>query len=226
MNIKNNLLLLTLTLVSALSAMSAQAATSIKSISQVFSEADPTHSMTVKADSWFNPTMGYLGWTHTSKWGFVKLQKGKPVTITVTTAITGLHPAISVWHRGDKKTTGESAQYMNDHFYSQFKDIYESNATDTEVPNVTKKLGQFKMYFYTNGFDRDGMGEVLPASYDISPLIRLLDGVEGKVSVTFLPKDSGVYQFAVGAINPGPGLSTGMMGANYPVETTVTFPHN
>ena len=113
---------------------------------------------------------------------------------------------------------------MNDHFYSQFKDIYESNATDTEVPNVTKKLGKFQMNFVANGFDRDGMEDVLPASYDQSPIIRLQDGVEGEVSVTFLPKESGVYQFVVGAINPGPGLSTDMM-MQYPVTTTVIFPH-
>ena len=224
MNIKTNVLLLTLTLVSALSVMSAQAATSIKSVSQVFSEDNPTLPMDVNADSWYNLDMGFLGWTHTSRWGFVKLQKGKPVTIKVTTEISGLHPALSVWYRVDKKTTGEAAQYMNDHFYSQFKDIYESNATDTEVPNVTKKLGKFQMNFVANGFDRDGMGDVLPASYDQSPLIRLQDGVVGKVSVTFLPKESGVYQFVVGAINPGPGLSTSMM-TNYPVTTTVIFPH-
>ena len=213
MNIKNNLLLLTLTLVSALSVMSAQAATSIKSVSQVFSEDNPTLPMNVNADSWYNLTMGFLGWTHTSKWGFVKLQKGKPVTIQVTTTTSGLHPALSVWYRVDKKTTGETAWYMSDHFYSQFKDIYESDAKDTDTPDG-KKLGKFQMNFVANGFDRDGMGDVLPASYDQSPLIRLQDGVVGKVSVTFLPKESGVYQFVVGAINPGPGLSTSMM-TNY-----------
>ena len=223
MNIKNNLLLLTLTLVSALSVMSAQAATSIKSVSQVFSEDNPTLPMNVNADSWYNLTMGFLGWTHTSKWGFVKLQKGKPVTIQVTTTTSGLHPALSVWYRVDKKTTGETAWYMSDHFYSQFKDIYESDAKDTDTPDG-KKLGKFQMNFVANGFDRDGMGDVLPASYDQSPLIRLQDGVEGEVSVTFLPKESGVYQFVVGAINPGPGLSTDMM-MQYPVTTTVIFPH-
>ena len=223
MNIKNNLLLLTLTLVSALSAMSVQAATSIKSVSQVFSEAIPTLPMDVNADSWYNLDMGFLGWTHTSRWGFVKLQKGKPVTIKVTTEISGLHPALSVWYRVDKKTTGEAAQYMNAHMYSQFKDIYESDAKDTDTPDG-KKLGKFQMNFVANGFDRDGMEDVLPASYDQSPIIRLQDGVEGEVSVTFLPKESGVYQFVVGAINPGPGLSTDMM-MQYPVTTTVIFPH-
>lgn len=223
MNIKTNVLLLTLTLVSALSAMSAQAATSIKLVSKVFSETDNSLPMSVRANSWYNLTMGYLGWTHHSNWGFVKLQKGKPVTIQVTTTTPGLHPALSVWYRVDKKTTGETAWYMSDHFYSQFKDIYESDAKDTDTPDG-KKLGKFQMNFVANGFDRDGMGDVLPASYDQSPLIRLQDGVVGKVSVTFLPKESGVYQFVVGAINPGPGLSTSMM-TNYPVTTTVIFPH-
>ena len=223
MNIKKNILLLTLTLASAVSAMSTQAATSIKSVSQVFSQTNNTLPMTVNADSWYNLDMGYLGWTHTSRWGFVKLQKGKPVTIQVTTTTSGLHPALSVWYRVDKKTTGETAWYMSDHFYSQFKDIYESDAKDTDTPNG-KKLGKFQMNFVANGFDRDGMADVLPVSYDQSMLNRLQDGVVGKVSVTFLPKESGVYQFVVGAINPGPGLSTSMM-TNYPVTTTVIFPH-
>lgn len=112
---------------------------------------------------------------------------------------------------------------MSDHFYSQFKDIYESDAKDTDTPDG-KKLGKFQMNFVANGFDRDGMADVLPVSYDQSMLNRLQDGVVGKVSVTFLPKESGVYQFVVGAINPGPGLSTSMM-TNYPVITTVIFPH-
>lgn len=223
MNIKKNILLLTLTLASAVSAMSTQAATSIKSVSQVFSQTNNTLPMTVNADSWYNLDMGYLGWTHTSRWGFVKLQKGKPVTIQVTTTTSGLHPALSVWYRVDKKTTGETAWYMSDHFYSQFKDIYESDAKDTDTPNG-KKLGKFQMNFVANGFDRDGMADVLPVPYDQSMLNRLLDGVAGKVSVTFLPKESGVYQFAVGAINPDAGLSTSMM-TQYPVITTIFFPH-
>ena len=224
MNIKNNLLLLTLTLVSALSVMSAQAATSIKSVSQVFSEDNPTLPMNVNADSWYNLTMGFLGWTHTSKWGFVKLQKGKPVTIQVTTTTSGLHPALSVWYRVDKKTTGETAWYMSDHFYSQFKDIYESDAkvTDMMTGAVTENLGKFQMNFVANGFDRDGMGDVLPASYDQSMLNRLLDGKAGEVSVTFIPKESGVYQFAVGAINPDVGANTTSL---YPITTTIKFPH-
>lgn len=223
MSIKNNILLLTLTLVSALSAMSVQAATSIKFVTQVFSKTQSSRPMTVNADSWYNLDMGYLGWTHTSRWGFVKLQKGKPVTIQVTTKTAGLHPALSIWYRVDKKTTGETAWYMSDHFYSQFKDIYESDAKDTDTPNG-KKLGKFQMNFVANGFDRDGMDDVLPVPYDQSMLNRLQDGVAGKVSVTFLPKESGVYQFAVGAINPGPGLSTDMM-TQYPVTTTIFFPH-
>jgi hypothetical protein len=68
------------------------------------------------------------------------------------------------------------------------------------------------------------MADVLPVPYDQSMLNRLLDGVAGKVSVTFLPKESGVYQFAVGAINPDAGLSTSMM-TQYPVITTIFFPH-
>ena len=83
-NKKTMTLRLILALTIALPVMSTQAATSIALKSKVFNKANTTANMSVKADSWYNLGMGYLGWTHHSNWGFVKLQRGKPVTITVT----------------------------------------------------------------------------------------------------------------------------------------------
>ena len=165
--------------------------------------------------------MGYLGWTHHSNWGFVKLQKGKPVTIEVKTDVPGFHPAVSVWFRVGKTTTNKSVQYMSDHMYSQFKDIYEADAKDTDTSGNVTKLGKFQMNFVANGFDRDGMDDVLPVHFDQSMLNRLQDGAAGKVSLTFIPKDTGIYQFAVGGINPDAGVD---MAKFHEVTTTITFP--
>ena len=88
--------------------------------------------------------------------------------------------------------------------------------------NVTK-LGKFQMNFVANGFDRDGMDDVLPVHFDQSMLNRLQDGAAGKVTLTFIPKDTGIYQFAVGGINPD--IDKGIDTAKFhEVTTTITFP--
>ena len=218
---KTKVLTLILAAAAALPVMTAEAATSIKLKSKEFSKVVSTHTMSVRADSWYNLGMGYLGWTHHSNWGFVKLQKGKPVTIEVKTDVPGFHPAVSVWFRVGKTTTNKSVQYMSDHMYSQFKDIYEADAKDTDTSGNVTKLGKFQMNFVANGFDRDGMDDVLPVHFDQSMLNRLQDGAAGKVTLTFIPKDTGIYQFAVGGINPDAGVD---MAKFHEVTTTITFP--
>ena len=217
-NKKTMTLRLILALAIVLPVMSIEAATSIALKSKVFNKTSTTATMSVKADSWYNLGMGYLGWTHHSNWGFVKLQRGKPVTITVTTSVPGFHPAVSIWFRPGKTKINSSIQYMNEHMYSQFKDIYEVKAIDADKGTV---LGKFQMNFVANAFDRDGMGETLPASYDQSMLNRIQDGTVGKVSLTFMPEESGIYQFVVGGINPDSGVDKTKL---YDVKATVKFP--
>jgi hypothetical protein len=77
------------------------------------------------------------------------------------------------------------------------------------------------MEFVANAFDRDGMPASLPAEFDQSMLNRALDGTPGKVSLTFTPKVSGVYQFVVGGINPDQGVS---ITDRHDVAVTVSFP--
>jgi hypothetical protein len=221
-NKKTMTLRLILALTIALPVMSAQAATALTAVKvKAFNNTtNTTATMSVKADSWYNLTMGYLGWTHHSNWGFVKLQRGKPVTIEVSTSVPGFHPAVSIWFRPGKTKIDSSIQYMNAHMYSQFKDIYEANPL---LENTNTKLGKFQMNFVANGFDRDGMGDTLAASYDQSMLNRLQDGTPGKVSVSFMPEASGIYQFVVGGINPNIQQADKTVNGFYEVTTTVKF---
>jgi hypothetical protein len=216
MRYNNKLSICALALSSA--ALSVHAATSIESSIVEFTSANATQTMTAKAQSWYNPTMGYTGWTHHSAWGYMKLKKGKPVTITAT-GVAGFHPGITVWSRPQKSGL-VSVKYVDDHFYNQFKDIIASNVQLTDDPANPVKLGKLRMEFVANAFDRDGMADPLPAEYDQSMLNRSLDGIPGTVSLSFTPKVGGVYQFVVGGINPDEGLST---TDRHDVEVTVSI---
>lgn len=209
-----------LAIVGAMSAVSAYAATSIETSNFQFTPEAATQTLSVKAQSWYNPTMGYLGWTHHSNWGYMVLKKDKPVTITVTTAVEGVHPAITVWFRPQKKGFA-SVKYMADHFYKEFLDIYIPKAELTDDPANPIKIGIIRMDFIANAFDRDGMVDPLPAQFDQSMLSRVLDGKSGEVSLTFTPKENGVYQFVVGGINPDAGVST---TDRHNLDVTVSFP--
>jgi hypothetical protein len=210
-----------------------QAATALSTSGTYFFDKNNTSAdMAVRAYSWYNLSMGYLGWTHHSNWGFVKLKKGKPVTIALTTEVSGLHPAITVWFRAGAKNAKKLA-YMNAHKYKQFGDIYEPNAEATDEENNPVKVGNIIMKFVTNGFDRDGMGDILPAEYDQSQLYRVMDGAPGALTVTFTPPENGWYQFAVGAINPdidstaygtGPGPNGAGPATAHTVHVEVSIP--
>ncbi|MEC4748229.1 copper(I)-binding protein CorA [Methylomicrobium sp. Wu6] len=205
------------------SSFSARAATSIATKNTEFTPDNATQTLQAKAQSWYNPTMGYTGWTHHSSWGYMKLKKGKPVTLTAEVndaEIAGFHPALTVWSRPQKRGLA-SVDQMNSHSYNQYGDIYEANAINTDDQANPVKVGNIQMEFIANAFDRDGMGDMLPEKFDHSMLNRVVDGDAGKVSLTFTPKVSGVYQFVVGGINPDEGLST---TAFHPVAVTVSFP--
>jgi hypothetical protein len=210
-----------------------QAATALNPSGTFFFDKDNTTAdMAVRAYSWYNLSMGYLGWTHHSNWGFVKLKKGKPVTISLTTEVGGLHPAITVWYRAGAKNP-KMLPYVNAHKYKQFGDIYEPNAEATDAENNPVKVGNIVMKFITNGFDRDGMGDTLPAEYDQSQLYRVMDGEPGTLAITFTPPENGWYQFVVGAVNPdidsaaygsGPGSNGAGPATAHTVHVGVSIP--
>ena len=154
----------------------AGAATSILASSNIVNLTGGTGTATfqkINGASWVSESMGYLGWTHFSKWGFVTLSKGKPVTIVAdATAIAGFHPGITVWQRksstplptalpvaaasGVNPTATQAIFYMNDHFYDQASSISVLNATD-ETSGV--KVGSINMEYVASGFDMDGLGD-------------------------------------------------------------------
>ena len=251
----------------------AQAATSILTSSNIVNLTGGTGTATfqkINGASWVSESMGYLGWTHFSKWGFVTLSKGKPVTIVAdASAIAGFHPGITVWHRktsvslptalptapasGVAPTPVQAIFYMNDHFYDQASSISVPNATD-ETSGV--KVGPINMEYVASGFDMDGLGDkftldttsgtlrpydatkdataatygpYLPMGYATTGLAnsqKLSDAASatgvtpvvtaktpGRLALTFTPKASGIYEFALGGLKPDVG-SAAAVNAN------------
>jgi hypothetical protein len=219
-------LALILTAAGSLSAVSVsvEAATSIATKMKEFTPENATQTLSVRPKSWYDPTMGFTGWTHTSNWGYMKLKKGKPVTIIAETDVAGFHPGLTLWYRPQKKGLAPVDQ-MNAHSYNQFSNIYEVNALNTDDQANPVKIGTIRMEYIANAFDRDswsGTLAPLSAEFDQSGLNRVLDGVPGKVSLTFTPQFNGVYQFVVGGINPDADKNLG--NSLYSVEVTVGFP--
>ena len=194
----------------------ADAATSIKENNLPFTAFNPTQTLTVRPDSFYNLTMGYKGWTHHSEWLYMKLKKGNLYTVTATADKTadGLHPGVACWYRPQGQGL-VSVDYAYDHFYNQFTSIIAKNQVDEQDQ---KKLGTIKMYFEINGYDRDGMAPVLGEEYQQGPVVPILDGTPGKVELSFVAKNSGVYQCVVGGINPDGSL---VLSTTYPVSVSV-----
>ncbi len=272
------------------SAFQASAATSILKSSNIINLTGGTGSATfekINGASWVSESMGYLGWTHFSKWGFVTLTKGKATSIVVdATAVAGFHPGITVWQRkssvslptalptapatGVEPTPAQALFYMNDHSYDQASSISVLNATD-ETNAV--KVGSINMEYVTSGFDMDGLGDkfvldstskmlrpynattdatdttatvygpYLPMGFATTGLAnskKLSDAASatgvtpvvvaktpGRLEITFTPKVTGIYQFAVGGLKPDVGSTAATnagkgTGNVHSVNVTVT----
>jgi len=227
MKIRNRTLALTIAMASLTVAQGIQAGTKLKDDKwKEFTPDAATQDLNVRPDSFYNLGMGLRGWTHHSNWGFVKLKKGNTVTITATTTVTDMHPGIAVWLVPQGR--GITDKLWNyDHFYKQWGDIYMKDLKDADNGDAPIP-GTMKWTFITNGFDRDGMGDSLPADYDQSGVNRVLDGTVGSVSVTFTAPAKGYYKFVVGGINPGASLIDTTSGKPKEelekVTVTVDFP--
>lgn len=146
-------------------------------------------SFTVRNRAWATESMGYQGWTHFSNWGFVNLTKGKSVTIEVdaTPAIsgtTGLHPAISVWHRETSlQASNTSLYYMTDHSYPQSSNIKVLNAT---LEGTTTKVGNIVMNYVASAYDADNFGDSFALNTDgtLRPAVKYVKAKAGTCSVT------------------------------------------
>lgn len=142
------------------------AATSISGSSYVLNVSSGTAAVTfekVNGASWVSESMGYMGWTHFSKWGFMDLKKGQTVTILADTTpyaatSAGFHPAVTVWYRKTNLKASDTAlQYMNDHSYGQSDNINAINAKDESTPPIS--VGNIVMDYVTSGYDVDGLGD-------------------------------------------------------------------
>lgn len=195
-------LVLGLAVAGLLASATADAATAIKN--KIFDGNNASQTLQVKSESFYNLTMGYQGWTHHSSWLWMKLKKGKQYTVTATAdaAAYGLHPGIACWYRPQGKGL-VSVDYAYDHMYSQFNSIIATNQVDKDGDQ--KKLGTIKMYFVANGYDGDGMEYPLSYQYQQGNVVGVLDGAEGKVELSFVAENTGVYQCVVGGINPDSG---------------------
>jgi hypothetical protein len=191
----------------------------------LFTATTAVQDVTVMPDSFYNLTMGHLGWAHHSAWGYFAAKKGKVYSITADgSGVPGLHPGVSVWSAPQKRNKYVDITYNPDHFYSQCDSVNlkapVDEATDTEL------RGYLKWDFITNGFDRDAMEgvtvaatrkidkvggtettsmNVLPPEFDQSCSRPVWDGAAGKVKVTFTAPATGIYKFVVGGINPDRG---------------------
>ena len=213
----------------------ANSATSISGSSYVLNVSSGTADATfenVNGASWVSESMGYMGWTHFSKWGFMDIAKGKTVTIIAdATAVAGFHPGITVWYRKtNSKAVNTDLQYMNDHSYAQSDSISVLKAKDESTP--PKAVGDIVMEYVTSGYDTDGLGDkfmvdtttgglkpydgvatsfygpYLPLGFNTTSLgnaKKVSDKIAGKVAVTFTATKAGVYQFVVGGLRPDIG---------------------
>ena len=207
----------------------ANAATSIATKSTYFNVSSGSAEITleaINASSWVSESMGFLGWTHFSKWGFMDLQKGQIATVTLDgTAIAGIHPALSVWYRNTKKKADDATlYYMDDHSYNQSTSVSVRSATDetSKAP-----VGDLIREFVANAVDADNLGDkfvvdgvtygpYMPLGYNtpgFNNASKVYDKTPGKVVLTFTAPKTGVYQFAVGALKPDVGSVAAAAGS-------------
>lgn len=199
------------------SATSAEAATPIDTSLIGEFQFNVPQTAPVQASGWYNDNFGAAGWTHFSKWGYIRLKAGQKAKVSVQSSRAGLHPGVSCWHEAQG---GKYAplNYFTGHSYIQFNDVIVNNTTD-EMSGA--KVGNFRMLLAANGYDSDGMTTV---SKNLS-LNPVQDGVPGLVELSFRAKQKGVYMCVVGGINPDDKTSTtGGFNANMTrIPVTITF---
>ncbi len=83
--------------ISLLAATQAEAATPIDAALIGEFQFNVPQTAPVQASAWFKGTFGFAGWTHFSKWGYIKLKAGQKVKVSVQSNVAGLHPCITCW---------------------------------------------------------------------------------------------------------------------------------
>ncbi|MGR8932806.1 MAG: copper(I)-binding protein CorA [Gammaproteobacteria bacterium] len=169
---------------------------------------EPNQVLSVRPKSWRDPAFGDMGWTHSSDWGRVWVKKGQTVTITAVSSDAGVHPGITVWHRGKDDTAPND--WVVDHFYPQNANFAEFGAKDEATG---KTIGDIVMKIVEYGYDQDGNTKHPKNMHGIK------DGVPGQLVLSFKAERGGAYMFVVGGFNPDVGVDTTL---KYDINTNVT----
>ncbi len=169
-----------------------------------FTPSAPKSILKVKRASWRDPLFGNMGWTHSSDWGKFSTTKGKVIKIKLVTQVPGLHPGITVWHRGADDTAPDN--YVVDHFYPQNANFFEAGAKDEANG---KNIGTISMRIIAHGYDNDGHTNGYGVDDNGNTILKppagtkgIKDNVPGQMVLTFKAPKSGNYQFVVGGFNP------------------------
>lgn len=173
--------------------------------------ATPSQTLQIRPKSWSDPAFGDMGWSHHSAWGKFDATAGQMVSIKAVSANPNVHPAITVWYRGDKDTVADN--YVKDHFYAQSAPMFELGVTDETTGAV---LGDLVMKVVKFGFDKDknrGTIEGIPG-------VGKKDGVPGQYILSFKAKQTGTYMFVLGGFNPAAKVDTTL---KYDVVTDVSL---
>ncbi|MFM8443241.1 MAG: copper(I)-binding protein CorA [Methylococcus sp.] len=180
-----------------------------------------TIGFNVTSRGWSDLNFVGQGWTHNSQFGQVKLRKRQTLSIKVISADQSLHPGLTVWYRpatasGNNK---KGLAYVPTHNFPQTADWDQKNARDEETQ---KRVGNIIMKYMANGYDADGNDPNINVQEQVQnpKVVSLFDGVPGTVELKFKASKAGVYQFAVGGINPYPVV---LPNKKYPVTVQVNI---
>jgi Copper(I)-binding protein CorA len=180
----------------SLMAVSASHATTQASTVFHFTAAKSTDIFDVRASGWSDPKFGDLGWVHSSDWGTFHANKGQVVTITMTSAEAGFHPGSTVYFRGANDTADDS--YIPDVALTQTATMAKWGASNDDTG---EPLGDIVMQYITHGYDGDKTAGSSPT------FKKIMDGVSGKLVLTFKAPDTGLYEFVAGGYKPAPTIN-------------------
>ena len=199
-------------LVVGLMGISAAHATTSPSKIIAFTQTDGTtvnvkNTMSTRAKGWSDPAFGDLGWVHSSAWGTYTATAGQVVTMTFVSNEIGMHPASTIYYRGDKDTAADN--YIPDVALTQNATMAKWGASDdaTGAP-----LGDIVMQYVTHAYDADN-------NTSRSTVFKgKKDKKSGKLVISFKAPYTGNYMFVVSGYNPAPTVDTSVA---HPVDVTV-----
>lgn len=175
----------------------------------------------VTSRGWSDLNFVGQGWTHNSQFGQVKLRKRQTLSIKVISSDQSLHPGLTLWYRPGTASGNlkKGLAYVPTHNYPQTADWDQKNARDEETQ---KRVGNIIMKYMANGYDADGNDPNIDVQQQVGnpKVVSVKDGIPGTVELRFQASKAGIYQFAVGGINPYPVV---LANKKFPVTVQVSI---